>query len=103
MAEKIKITGNVMKKHQATSRIRDSHYYKLKSAKVVAGYHKSKGDLILIFPRHIYTIKIEFISFKSILIKERTIDKSLSLGTIALIEDATQLNSVVIRAENLLI
>jgi hypothetical protein len=47
----------------------------------------------------IYTIKIEFISFKSILIKERTLDKSINLGTIALIEDATQLNSVVIRAE----
>jgi hypothetical protein len=55
MAEKIKITGNVIEKHQATSRIRDSHYYKLKSAKVVAGgITNQKESLILIFPRHIH-------------------------------------------------
>jgi hypothetical protein len=34
MAEKIKITGNVIEKNQATSRIRNSNSYKLKSAKL---------------------------------------------------------------------
>jgi hypothetical protein len=44
--------------------------YKLKSAKTVAGgITNPKGEFIDVSPG-IYTIKIEFISFKSILIKE---------------------------------
>ena len=100
-AEKIKITGNVIEKNTkqaleyATVTIINS-----KSAKVVAGgITNPKGEFNIDISPGTYTIKIEFISFKSILIKERTLDKSINLGTIALIEDATQLNSVVIRAE----
>jgi outer membrane receptor protein involved in Fe transport len=101
MAEKIKITGNVIEKNTkqpleyATVTVINS-----KSAKTVAGgITNPKGEFNIDVSPGIYTIKIEFISFKSILIKERTLDKSINLGTIALIEDATQLNSVVIRAE----
>jgi outer membrane receptor for ferrienterochelin and colicins len=101
MTEKIKITGTVIEKiskqplEYATVTIINS-----KNAKIVAGgITNPKGEFNIDVLPGIYTIKIEFISFKSILIKERTLDKSISLGTIALIEDATQLNSVVIRAE----
>jgi outer membrane receptor for ferrienterochelin and colicins len=101
IAEKIKITGNVIEKNTkqpleyATVTIINS-----KSAKTVAGgITNPKGEFNIDVSPGTYTIKIEFISFKSILIKERTLDKSINLGTIVLLEDATQLNSVVIRAE----
>ena len=47
----------------------------------------------------IYDIKIEFISFKSIEIKQKSIQQNTNLGQIALDEDAAQLNEVVIRSE----
>jgi hypothetical protein len=73
MAEKIKITGNVIEKHQATSRIRT---VTIINSKVVAGgITNQKREFNIDLPQA-YTL-FEFISFKSILIKERTIDKVL--------------------------
>jgi outer membrane receptor protein involved in Fe transport len=101
MTEKIKITGSVIEKNTkqaleyATVTFRNS-----KNEKVVAGgITNPKGEFNIDVAPGVYTIKIEFISFKPIEIKQRTLDKNVNLGTIALLEDATQLNAVVIRAE----
>jgi hypothetical protein len=50
------------------------------------------------YPQEFIPLKLSLFLL-NLSIKERTLDKSINLGTIALIEDATQLNSVVIRAE----
>jgi outer membrane receptor protein involved in Fe transport len=46
-----------------------------------------------------YNIKIEFISFKSLEIKGKTIKETTNLGSFTLKIDATQLNEVVIKSE----
>lgn len=46
-----------------------------------------------------YNVKVEFISFKPLEIKNKTISGNTNLGTITLESDATQLDDVVIRTE----
>lgn len=101
MAEKIKITGSVIEKNTKQAlEYATVTFTNSKSEKVVAGgITNPKGEFNIDVSPGIYTIKIEFISFKPFEIKGRTLDKSVSLGTIALLEDATQLNAVIIRAE----
>jgi outer membrane receptor protein involved in Fe transport len=101
MAEKIKITGSVIEKNTKQAlEYATVTFTNSKSEKVVAGgITNPKGEFNIDVAPGIYTIKIEFISFKPFEIKGRTLDKSVSLGTIALLEDATQLNAVIIRAE----
>ncbi|SDW29527.1 outer membrane beta-barrel family protein [Flavobacterium degerlachei] len=100
-AERIKITGTVIEKiskqplEYATVTFTNS-----KSAKVIAGgITNPKGEFNIDVIPGTYTIKIEFISFKSIELKDKNLKESISLGTLALVEDAAQLNEVVIRAE----
>jgi hypothetical protein len=47
------------------------------------------------YPQEFIPLKLSLFLLNLSFIKERTLDKSINLGTIALIEDATQLNSVV--------
>jgi outer membrane receptor for ferrienterochelin and colicins len=99
--EKIKITGIVIDKiskqplEYATITLINP-----KNPKAIAGgITNPKGEFdVEVFPG-VYSIKIEFISFKPTEIKQQTIQKSINLGTIALIEDAELLNEVVVRAE----
>lgn len=70
------------------------------SNKITAGgITDAKGDFTFDATPGVYNIKIEFISFKPLEIKAKTITENTNLGTITLQEDATQLNEVVIRAE----
>ena len=66
---------------------------------IAGGITNSKGEFDVAVAPGIYDIKIEFISFKSTEIKQKSIQQNLSLGQIALDEDAAQLNEVVIRSE----
>ena len=98
---KIKVTGKIVDKvsnhplEYATITLKNT-----KNPKALAGgITNGKGEFdVDVFPGA-YDIVIEFISFKSIEIKQKEILEKTSLGTIALEEDASQLNEVVVRAE----
>jgi outer membrane receptor for ferrienterochelin and colicins len=100
-AAKIKITGKVIEKvskqplEYATVTLTNGT-----STKAIAGgITNPKGEFDIDVIPGVYNIKIEFISFKPILIKDRELQKSTNLGQILIEEDATQLNEVVVRAE----
>lgn len=101
LKEKIKITGNVIEKtskqplEYATITLTNP-----KNPKALAGgITNVKGEFdIEIYPG-MYTIKIEFISFKPIEIQQRLLQKSISLGTFSLVEDVAQLKEVIVTAE----
>jgi len=98
---KIKITGKVIEKvSKQTLEYATLTFTNAKSPKPIAGgITNPKGEFDIDIIPGIYDIKIEFISFKPILIKNRNLSESTNLGQIALEEDATQLNEVVVRAE----
>ncbi|MEZ7497763.1 outer membrane beta-barrel family protein [Flavobacterium sp. Arc3] len=101
MVERIKITGTVIEKlSKQPLEYATVTFINSKNAKVVAGgITNPKGEFNIDVNPGMYTIKIEFISFKSIELKDKALKASSDLGTIALSEDAAQLNEVVIRAE----
>lgn len=66
---------------------------------VSGGMTDTKGEFSFDINPGTYTIKIEFISFKPVEIKDKSITQNLNLGTISLAEDATILNEVEIRQE----
>ncbi|MFL9829346.1 outer membrane beta-barrel family protein [Flavobacterium sp. ST-87] len=99
--EKVKISGTVIEKvskqplEYATVTITDSKNPKA----ITGGITNSKGNFSIEVTPGIYNIKIEFISFKAIEFNQKDLQKNTDLGTIALVEDAAQLDEVVIRAE----
>lgn len=99
--ERVKISGTVIEKtskqplEYATVTITDT-----KNPKAISGgITNSKGGFSIEVAPGTYNIKIEFISFKAVEYNQRNFQKNTDLGTIALVEDAAQLNEVVIRAE----
>jgi outer membrane receptor for ferrienterochelin and colicins len=98
---KVKITGTVIEKvskqplEYATITFKNPNNPKA----IAGGITNAKGEFDVAVAPGIYDIKIEFISFKSTEIKQKSIQQNLSLGQIALDEDAAQLNEVVIRSE----
>ena len=101
IVSKIKITGKVIEKvSKQTLEYATITFSNAKSPKPVAGgITNPKGEFDIDIIPGTYDIKIEFISFKPIIIKDRNLAESTNLGQIALEEDATQLNEVVVRAE----
>jgi outer membrane receptor protein involved in Fe transport len=98
---KIKITGKVIEKvSKQTLEYATVTFSNAKSPKAIAGgITNPKGEFDIDIIPGTYDIKIEFISFKPIIIKDRNLTESTNLGQIALEEDATQLNEVVVRSE----
>lgn len=98
---KIKVTGKIVAKNSnqpledATVTLKNQKNPKALSG----GITNKKGEFEADVVPGIYDISIEFISFKSIEIKGKNIAEKTSLGTIALEDDASQLNEVVVRAE----
>lgn len=66
---------------------------------VSGGITDSKGEFNFTMKTGTYNIKVEFISFKPIEIKNRSIQGDINLGTFSLVEDATMLQAVEIRKE----
>jgi hypothetical protein len=66
----------------------------LKSQKISGGITNTKGLFNIKVTQGNYDISIEFISFKTITLKNRKIDKNLNLGTIILSEDGQVLDEV---------
>ena len=66
---------------------------------VSGGITDAKGEFTFDIKKGNYDIKIEFISFKPIEIKNKSISNDINLGTFSLVEDATLLQAVEIRKE----
>src|SRR5690606_29234088 len=66
---------------------------------ITGGITNPKGEFSIDINPGTYDVKIEFISFKPIIISQRSFKENTNLGEIALEEDASQLSEVVIRAE----
>lgn len=100
-APKVKVSGKVIDK--ATSQPLEyttiTFINPLKPGAVSGGITDPKGEFQFDIVPGVYDIKIEFISFKPIEIKQKDIQANLNLGTITLSEDATLLNEVEIRVE----
>ena len=98
---KIIITGKIIEKtsklplEYATITLKNNKNPKL----IFGGITGNKGDYSIEIVPGIYNITLEFISFKPTFIPQKELNQSTNLGTIALEEDATQLNEVVVRAE----
>ncbi|KDN54391.1 outer membrane beta-barrel family protein [Flavobacterium seoulense] len=99
--ERVKISGTVIEKttkqplEYATVTITDATNPK----SIAGGITNAKGNFSIEVTPGTYNIKIEFISFKAVVFNQRKLDKNIDLGTIGLVEDAAQLNEVVVRAE----
>jgi len=98
---RIKITGKVIEKisKQPLEYTTITFLTPNSTKSVAGGITNPKGEFDINVTPGIYDIKVEFISFKPIVIKQKDFQKSTNLGEIALEEDASQLNEVVVRAE----
>lgn len=101
LAKKIKITGTVVEKiSKQPLGYATITFQNPKNPKAIAGgITNEKGEFDVDINSGTYDIKIEFISFKSTEIKGKKLEENTNLGLITLIEDAAQLNEVVIRTE----
>lgn len=97
---KIKITGKVIEKiskqplEYATITFLNAKNPKAKTG----GITNTKGEFSIDATPGLYDIKIEFISFTPVILKQRKLQENTNLGLIVLVEDATQLNEVIVRA-----
>ncbi|AWG22615.1 TonB-dependent receptor [Flavobacterium faecale] len=98
---KIKITGKVIEKISNQSlEYATITFVNPKNPKgITGGITDPKGEFSIDIIPGTYNIKVEFISFKAIEIKGKLLQKSTSLGTFSLEEDAAQLKEVVITTE----
>ena len=66
----------------------------LKSNKLSGGITDGKGEFYIKIAGGTYDISVEFISFKTVSFKKRTINKDINLGTVILSEDGQVLDEV---------
>lgn len=98
---KVKITGKIVEKgsnqplEYATISLVNT-----KNPKIITGsITNDKGEFSVDAIPGVYNIKAEFISFKSLVINNKTFKEDTNIGSISLESDATQLNEVVIKTE----
>nr|WP_315146732.1 TonB-dependent receptor [uncultured Flavobacterium sp.] len=98
---KIKITGKIIEKvsKQPLEYATITFTNGASTKSIAGGITNPKGEFNIDIIPGTYDIKIEFISFKPLIFKDRKLLEKTNLGQIALEEDATQLNEVVVRAE----
>ena len=98
---KVKVTGKIVEKgtnlplEYSTVSLVSTTTNKVTSG----GITDNKGNFSFDSAPGVYNIKVEFISFKSIEIKSKSITTDTNLGNISLQPDATQLKDVVITAQ----
>lgn len=97
---KIKVTGKVIEKGSDFAlEYSTISFTNTTTKKITAGgLTNANGEFSVEVSPGVYDIKIEFISFKPTEIKGKPIKQDTNLGTIALQDDATQLNEVVVQA-----
>jgi hypothetical protein len=71
----------------------------IKTQQLSGGITDEQGKFSIKTPKGIYEVRFEYISFKTVTIPNRTIDKDINFGTVKLSEDAKKLDEVVIVAE----
>lgn len=100
-AQKIKITGTIVDKvsNQPLEYATVTFASPLNPKSVGGGITNAKGEFNIDINPGVYDIKIEFISFKPIEIKQKNLQQNTNLGQIALEEDASQLKEVVVRSD----
>ncbi|MES2544183.1 MAG: outer membrane beta-barrel family protein [Bacteroidota bacterium] len=99
--KKIKITGTVVEKitKQPLEYTTVSFVNPSNPKAYAGGITNAKGEFDIDVIPGTYDIKIDFISFKPIEIKQRDLQVNTNLGQILLQEDASQLTEVVVRSE----
>lgn len=99
--KKVKVTGKVVEKtssqplEYATIVLQNAQMTEI----VTGGITNAKGEFEVEVTTGTYNIRVEFISFKTVEFKQREITSNTDLGTIALVDETTQLGEVVLRAE----
>jgi len=101
LGKKIKISGNVLENvNKQPLEYATLTFVNSKNPKIVTGgITNAKGEFDVIISAGIYDVTIEFISFKSTIIKQQNLQENTNLGQITLNEDPSQLKEVFIRAE----
>lgn len=99
--KKVKVTGKVIEKgtNQPLEYSTISLVNTTTNKVTAGGITDAKGEFSFDATPGIYNVKVEFISFKPTEIKAKTIKENTNLGTIALQDDSTQLDEVVVRSE----
>lgn len=99
--KKVKVTGKIIEKgtnlplEYATVSLVNTVSNKI----TAGGITDAKGEFNFDSNTGIFDVKIEFISFKPLLVKAKSITVDTNLGIFSLQSDATQLNEVVIKSE----
>ena len=99
--KKIKISGKIIEKSSnlpleyATIRFTDFVTNKV----ITGGITNPKGEFLIEIAPGVYNISYEFISFKTLVVKEKSLLENTNLGNIALADEAQKLDDVVIRLE----
>jgi outer membrane receptor protein involved in Fe transport len=98
---KIRITGKIIEKSSSLPlEYATVTFFTAGTATAAGGgMTDSKGDYAVDISPGTYDVKFEFISFRPSVLKSKMLSASTDLGTVALDEDITQLNEVVVRAE----
>ncbi len=99
--KKITLSGKIIEKSSSLPLEYATITFKNPNTKQVAsgGITNNKGEFTITIMPGNYDVKYEFISFKTIEIKDKTFTTNTNLGTISLEDDAKQLETVEIRAE----
>ncbi len=99
--KKVKITGTIIEKtSKQPLEYATITFINTRNPKAIGGgITNAKGEFEVEINAGSYTVKAEFISFKVIEIKDKRFTENTNMGTIALEEDAQQLNAVNVRAE----
>ncbi|MEW5675266.1 TonB-dependent receptor [Flavobacterium enshiense] len=98
---KVKVSGKVIEK--ATNQPLEYASIYAQNTKnpslVSGGITDAKGEFSFEVPSGVYYIKIEFLGFKTVEIKDKAIDTDTNLGSISVSEESKQLDEVVVIAE----
>ena len=99
--KKIKITGKIIdKSSKQPLEYATFTVINVKNPKaVLGGITDSKGDFNVEAPAGMYTVKIEFISYKPQVLNQKLLTTDTDLGVFLLQEDENQLQEVVVRNE----
>lgn len=100
-SKKVKVTGKVIDKatKQPLEYTTVTFQNPQNPSDIAGGITDEKGEFQFEINAGVYDVKVEFISFKPIEIKQRSILENTNLGSFALAEDATMLNAVEVRQE----
>ncbi|KGO89909.1 TonB-dependent receptor domain-containing protein [Flavobacterium suncheonense] len=99
--QKVKITGKVIEKATSQPLEYASIYAQnTKNPSIVNGaMTDAKGEFSFEVPSGTYYLKVEFLGFKTVEFKDKAITADTNLGTVAVSEEAKQLDEVVVIAE----